>query len=81
MGLGVGIFLVAIGAILAFAVNVNTSGTGVNLHTIGLILLAVGALGIILSMVFWSSWAGPGYWSRRRTVGPDGTSTTTIEQP
>lgn len=84
MGLGVGIFLVAIGAILAWAVNVNTGAAGVNLHTVGYILLAVGALGIVLSMVFWSSWAGPGYWNRRRTVaGPDGTSTTTatIDQP
>lgn len=83
MGLGVGIFLVAIGAILAFAVNVDTSGAGVNLHTIGLILLAVGILGCLLSLVFWSSWAGPGYWSRRRTtVGPGGgTTTTTIDQP
>jgi hypothetical protein len=83
MGLGVGIFLVAIGAILAFAVNVDTSGAGVNLHTIGLILLAVGALGCLLSMIFWSSWAGPGYWSRRRTVsGPSGatTTSTTIDQ-
>ncbi len=81
MGLGVGIFLVAIGAILAWAVNVDTSSAGVNLHTIGYILLAVGALGIVLSLVFWSSWAGPGYWSRRRetTVGPG--TTTTIDQP
>ena len=83
MGLGVGIFLVAIGAILAFAVNVNTAGTGVNLHTVGLILLVVGIVGCLLSMVFWSSWAGPGYWSRRRStaVGPGGTTTTTIDQP
>ena len=82
MGLGVGIFLVAIGAILAFAVNIDTAGTGVNLHTVGLILLGVGIVGCLLSMVFWSSWAGPGYWSRRRsTVGPGGTTTTTIDQP
>ncbi|MEO8899021.1 MAG: DUF6458 family protein [Candidatus Dormibacter sp.] len=87
MGIGVGIFLTAIGAILAFAVNVDTSGSGVNVHTIGLILLAVGILGIILSMVFWSSWGGFGG-SRRRTtttapgapVAP-GTTTTTVDQP
>jgi Domain of unknown function (DUF6458) len=82
MGLGVGIFLIAVGAILAFAVNIST-GTGINLHTIGIILLIVGALGTVLSMIFWSSWAGPGYWSHRRTtsVGPGGTtSTTTIDQ-
>ena len=81
MGLGVGIFLVAAGAILAFAVNVDTAAQGVNLHTIGLILLGVGALGILLSMVFWSSWGGPGAFRRRTTtnVPPPGT-TTTIDQ-
>ena len=81
MGLGVGIFLVAAGAILAFAVNVNTAAQGVNLHTVGLILLGVGALGILLSMVFWSSWGGPGAFRRRTTTNmpPPGT-TTTIDQ-
>lgn len=83
MGLGVGIVLIAIGAILAFAVNVDTAGTGINVHTIGLILLAVGILGTILSMVFWSSWGGFGG-ARRRTTTTGaapvaGTTTTTIE--
>jgi hypothetical protein len=39
----------------------------------------VGIIGIVLSMIFWSSWAGPGYWTgggRRRTTyvdeGPGG---------
>jgi hypothetical protein len=76
MGLGVGIFLSAIGAVLAFAVTDNVSG--VNIHTIGWILLIVGIVGIVLSMIFWSSWAGPGYFGgRRRTTtyvdeGPGG---------
>lgn len=71
MGLGVGIFLSAIGAILIWAVN--TSVSGVNIHTIGWILLIVGIVGIVLSMIFWSSWAGPGYWAggRRRTTYVD----------
>ena len=56
MGIGVSIFLIAIGAILAFAVNVSTQGF--DLHTIGVILLIVGAFGALLSMVFWSSWGG-----------------------
>jgi lysylphosphatidylglycerol synthetase-like protein (DUF2156 family) len=64
MGFGVGLFLAAVGAVLAFAVTDTVSG--VNIHAIGWILLAVGIVGIVLSMVFWSSWAGPGYWSRRR---------------
>jgi Domain of unknown function (DUF6458) len=70
MGLGVGIFLTALGAILAFAVSADVSG--VNIHTVGWILLIVGIVGIVLSMIFWSSWAGPGYFSRRRTVVDEG---------
>jgi predicted anti-sigma-YlaC factor YlaD len=70
MGLGVGIFLAAIGAVLAFAVNANVSG--VNIHTVGWILLIVGIIGIVLSMIFWSSWGGPGYARRRTTYVDDG---------
>jgi uncharacterized membrane protein YGL010W len=69
MGLGAGIFLIAAGAILAFAVN-TTSGA-VDVNTVGWILMGVGLLGIVLSMLFWQSWAGPGYWSRRRTTYVD----------
>ena len=66
MGLGVSIFLAAVGAILAFAVTATVSG--VDIHTVGWILLIVGIVGLVLSMIFWSSWAGPGYFtSRRRT--------------
>jgi hypothetical protein len=43
----------------------------VNIHTIGWILLIVGIVGILLSLVFWSSWAGPGYYGRRRTTYVD----------
>lgn len=66
MGLGVGIFLIAIGAILAFAVEATSDA--VNLNTVGWILMGVGAAGVLLSLIFWSTWAGPGYWSRRRTT-------------
>ena len=72
MGLGIGILLAAAGAVLAFAVTDNVSG--VNLHAVGWILLIVGIIGVLLSMIFWSSWAGPGYWSqpRRRTYIDEG---------
>jgi Domain of unknown function (DUF6458) len=76
MGLGVGLFLIAVGAILAFAVHLTNTG-GVDIHTIGYILLAVGALGVLLSLIFWSSWMGPGYWGRRREPVGGGVSTTT----
>jgi hypothetical protein len=64
MGLGIGLLLAAGGAVLAFAVSADVSG--VNIHAIGWILLVVGIVGVVLSMIFWSSWAGPGYWTRRR---------------
>jgi hypothetical protein len=64
MGLGIGILLAAVGAVLAFAVSATTSG--VNIHAVGWILLIVGIIGIVLSMIFWSSWAGPGYFTQRR---------------
>jgi hypothetical protein len=66
VGLGVGLILIAVGAILTWAVDVTV--TGVNVHAVGVILLIVGFAGAILSMIFWSSWAGPGYFSRRRTT-------------
>ena len=67
MGMGVSLLLVAAGAILVWAVNATVSG--VELTTIGWILLIVGIVGAVLSMIFWSSWAGPGYWSNRRRGG------------
>jgi hypothetical protein len=70
MGLGVGIFLIAVGAILTFAINADTNGA-VNIDTVGWILMGVGLASVLLSMIFWSTWAGPGYWSRRRTTYVD----------
>jgi hypothetical protein len=67
MGLGVSILLIAAGAILAFAVNATVQG--VDIQTIGWILLIVGIVGAVVSMIFWSSWVGPGYWSGRRRGG------------
>ena len=74
MGVGTSIVLIAAGAILRFAVSVTT--TGFNLHSIGLILMIVGALALVLSLFFWSSWggfggAGGGY-RRQRRVTKDG---------
>ncbi len=66
MGLGVGLFLIAVGAILTFAINASVSG--VNIDVVGWILMGVGLVGILLSLMFWSSWGGPGYFGRRRTT-------------
>jgi hypothetical protein len=52
---------------MAWAVNVEA--TGFNINTVGYILLVVGIIGILLSLIFWSSWAGPGYFGRGREGG------------
>jgi hypothetical protein len=72
MGVGTSLLLIAIGAILRFAVSVTTSGF--NIHTIGLILMIVGVLGLVISLFFWSSWGGVGKrgYSRERRVTSDG---------
>lgn len=51
MGIGTGIALVVIGAILAFAVNIDTGGF-VDLDLIGYILMAAGAVVFVISLVF-----------------------------
>ena len=53
MGIGTSIFLIATGAILYFAVNADISG--LELQTVGLILMICGALGLVISMLFLSS--------------------------
>ena len=70
MGLGVSIFLIAVGAILTWAVNTEVSGLDINV--VGVILLIVGILGLVMSMIFWSSWGGfAGSGGRRRTTYVD----------
>ena len=58
MGIGVSLLLIAIGAILTWAVTADVSG--VDLNTVGVILMIVGAAGGLISLVFWSSWGGFG---------------------
>src|SRR3954447_6445088 len=58
MGIGVSLILIAVGAILTWAVETTVSGVDIN--TIGVILMIVGAVGLLLSLMFWSSWGGWG---------------------
>ena len=58
MGIGTSIFLIALGAILKYAVTAHVSG--VNLDTVGLILMIVGIAGLLVS-IFWMT-----VWSDRR---------------
>jgi hypothetical protein len=39
---------------------VNASVSGVDINAIGVILMIVGAVGLLLSLMFWSSWGGYG---------------------
>ncbi|BEL10553.1 hypothetical protein Q0Z83_087440 [Actinoplanes sichuanensis] len=58
MGIGASIFLLALGAILAFAVEADISG--LDIGVIGWILMLAGLVGLVITLSFWSS--------RRRTV-------------
>jgi hypothetical protein len=69
LGLGASLFLIAIGAILKWGVTGTVAG--VNLDAIGWILMIVGIIGLVLSMIFWSSWGGFAG-SRRRTYVEEG---------
>ena len=72
MGIGVSIFLIAVGAILKFAVHVKT--TGFSLSTVGVILMIVGAIGLVMSTLIFGTWrtrntvAGPAVVERTNTV-------------
>jgi Domain of unknown function (DUF6458) len=75
MRIGGSLFLIAVGAVLAFAVNVDNTH-GFNVNTAGVILMVVGAIGLLLSAVYMST--------RRRTDvvsrhGVAGTQTTYLE--
>ena len=70
MGLGVSILLVAVGAILVW--GVTSDAEGIDVDAIGVILMVVGLLGLLISMIFWSSWGGPGYFRRRATYVDEG---------
>ena len=59
MGIGTSLFLVAVGAILYFAVDADISG--LEITTVGLILMIVGVIGLAISLFFLSS-------ARRETV-------------
>jgi hypothetical protein len=64
MGIGVSLLLIAVGAVLVWGVTRDASG--VDVDAIGVILMIVGFAGLVLSLIFWSSWGGPGYFGRRR---------------
>ena len=62
MGIGTSIFLIAFGAILRYAVNAEVSG--LEISTVGLILMIAGVLGLAISLLYMT------LWSRNRTPAP-----------
>ena len=56
MATGISLFFLAVGAILTFAIE--TSVEGVDLDTIGVILMVIGLIGMLFSLVLWDNW-GP----------------------
>ena len=66
MGIGASVFLLAVGAIMTFALNVTTNG--IDLDTVGIILMIAGALGLLISLLFWSSVAPFGSRTDRAVV-------------
>lgn len=74
MGISLSIFMIAVGAILAWAVDAEVSGFDVQVA--GVILLVVGILGFFASLIFWSSWGGFG----GRDGAAGGQNTTIVER-
>ncbi len=65
MGIRISVFLIALGAGLSFAVNLTVSG--LELDTIGVILMVVGAIGLVASLVIWGAGLVPARWWRTAT--------------
>jgi len=65
MYIGTSIFLIAVGAILAFAVTATVAG--INIQTAGVILMVVGAIGLLITLFMETIWAD----RRRRTATDD----------
>ncbi len=75
MGIGVSVFLFAVGAILTFAVSASVSG--IDLATVGVILMIAGALGLIMTTLVFGRRGGTSetvvedYGPRRRVYHDD----------
>ncbi|MGH3071162.1 MAG: DUF6458 family protein [Gaiellaceae bacterium] len=66
MGISISILLIAVGAILTWGVTAEAEG--LDITAVGVILMIVGLLGLVISLLFWSSWGG----IHRRTAYVEG---------
>jgi hypothetical protein len=69
MGVGTSIILIAVGAIIRFAVNISWRASTVNWNLIGDILIAIGLIGLLVSM-FWMATASRRSVTVRHTDDP-----------
>ena len=75
MGIGIGIVVIAVGAILTWGVTADAEGLDVN--AVGVILMVVGAISLLLSLLFFERWSPV---RRRRMVVDDGRDVV-VERP
>ena len=73
MGISLSILLIAVGAVLAWAVSAEVSG--IDVQVAGVILVVVGVIGLFASLIFWSSWGGFG----NREAGGGSAHTTVVK--
>ena len=69
MGIGGSIFLLALGAILAFAVNADISGLDINV--VGYVLMLAGLIGLVITIWYWNSRRRPTVVERQQPVVTD----------
>ena len=69
MGVGTSIVLIAVGAILKYAVTASVSG--IRLDTVGTILLVIGILGLVISLLYMAVWSDRDRGYRRERVVED----------
>ena len=79
MGMVVSLILIAVGAILIWGVNAES--TDFNKDAVGVILMVVGFVAFLLSLLMWRSWWGPGAFTSRRTYVDDGRAAAPAADP
>ena len=68
MGISLSLVMIAVGAILTWAVTATVSG--LDLTAVGVILMVVGFIVFVISLVLWRTWWGGGFWGGLYDEGP-----------
>jgi hypothetical protein len=70
VGFVLSLLIIAVGAILTW--GVADRSRSIDLDVVGVVLMIVGAIGFLLTLFFWESWWGPGYFRRSTYAAHDG---------